>query len=198
VVLASKPNGTLTTRSAPLAEFFEGPGRTRRAATELLVAIEIPLTLAGFVSEFYKFGTRPALDIAAISIGFGALYARKIHLSTCGWPLVPWHPPPFECGRYVIVVDDGIDVSSLEELVWATLTRSDPATSIDIIHNAWSTPLDPRIEPERKAVGDNTNSRAVIDTCRPWHWREKFPKVNMPTHEERRMAQEKFGYLFRK
>jgi hypothetical protein len=34
------------------------------------------------------------------------------------------------------------------------------ATSIDIIHNAWSTPLDPRIEPER-AWGDFTNSRAI-------------------------------------
>ena len=59
------------------------------------------------------------------------------------------------CGRYVIVVDEDIDVSNLEELIWAMLTRSDPATSIDIIRNAWSTPLDPRIEPERKAVGDH-------------------------------------------
>ena len=58
------------------------------------------------------------------------------------------------CGRYVIVVDDDIDVSNLEELIWALITRSDPATSIDIIHGAWSTPLDPRIEPERKAAGD--------------------------------------------
>ena len=58
------------------------------------------------------------------------------------------------CGRYVIVVDDDIDVSNLDELIWAMLTRSDPATSIDIIRNAWSTPLDPRIEPERKAAGD--------------------------------------------
>src|SRR5229473_580326 len=81
-------------------------------------------------------------------------------------------------GRYVIVVDDDIDVSNLEELIWAMLTRSDPATSIDIIHNAWSTPLDPRIEPEDKARGDFTNSRAIIDACRPWHWRDKFPKVN--------------------
>ena len=70
-------------------------------------------------------------------------------------------------GRYVIVIDDDIDVSNLEELIWAMLTRSDPATSIDIIHNAWSTPLDPRIEPERKAKGDFTNSRAIIDACRP-------------------------------
>ena len=72
VLLASKPNGALMTRSVALAEFFDGPGRTKCAANELLVAIEIPLPPASFVSEFYKFGVRPALDIAAISIGFGA------------------------------------------------------------------------------------------------------------------------------
>jgi UbiD family decarboxylase len=99
------------------------------------------------------------------------------------------------CGRYVIVVDDDIDVSNLEEVIWALITRSDPATSIDIIRGAWSTPLDPRIEPERRAAGDFTNSRAVIDACRPWHWRDKFPAVNMPSPEERRIAMEKFGHL---
>jgi len=101
------------------------------------------------------------------------------------------------CGRYVIVVDDDIDVSNLQETIWALLTRSDPASSIDIIRNAWSTPLDPRIDPERKAVGDYTNSRAIIDACRPWHWRDEFPRVNVPTAEERRIAQEKFGHLFK-
>jgi 4-hydroxy-3-polyprenylbenzoate decarboxylase len=100
------------------------------------------------------------------------------------------------CGRYTIVVDDDIDVSDLEEVTWALLTRSDPATSIDIIRNAWSTPLDPRIEPERKAIGDNTNSRAVIDACRPFHWRDKFPAVNAPSPDERREALAKFGHLF--
>jgi UbiD family decarboxylase len=100
-------------------------------------------------------------------------------------------------GRYVIVVDDDIDVSNLEELIWALLTRSDPATSIDIIRNAWSTPLDPRIEPERKAKGDFTNSRAIIDACRPWHWRDAFPKVNAPTPEQARLARQKFGYLLK-
>jgi 4-hydroxy-3-polyprenylbenzoate decarboxylase len=101
------------------------------------------------------------------------------------------------CGRYTIVVDDDIDVSNLEEVIWAILTRSDPATSIDIIRGAWSTPLDPRIEPERKAKGDHTNSRAIIDACRPFHWRDQFPAVNMPTLEERQIALQKFGHLFR-
>ncbi len=76
LILGSKPDGTLTMRSAPLAGFFAGPGRTKRGADELLVAIEIALPPASFVSEFYKFGTRPALDIAGISIGFGAAPAQ--------------------------------------------------------------------------------------------------------------------------
>jgi 4-hydroxy-3-polyprenylbenzoate decarboxylase len=100
------------------------------------------------------------------------------------------------CGRYVIVVDDDINVSDINEVLWALLTRSDPATSIDIIRNAWSTPLDPRIEPEKRAVGDYTNSRAVIDACRPFHWRDKFPEVNMPSPEDKALALRKFGHLF--
>ena len=71
------------------------------------------------------------------------------------------------------------------------------AASIDVIRGAWSTPLDPRIEPERKAKGDYTNSRAVIDACRPWHWRDQFPAVNMPSAEERREALAKFGHLLK-
>jgi 4-hydroxy-3-polyprenylbenzoate decarboxylase len=101
------------------------------------------------------------------------------------------------CGRYTIVVDDDIDVSDINEVLWALLTRSDPATSIEIIRNAWSTPLDPRIEPDKRAVGDYTNSRAIIDACRPFHWRDKFPEVNMPTPQEKAAAVQKFGHLFR-
>jgi 4-hydroxy-3-polyprenylbenzoate decarboxylase len=99
------------------------------------------------------------------------------------------------CGRYIIVTDDDIDVSNLEELIWAMITRSDPATSIDIINGAWSTPLDPRIAPEDRAIGNFTSSRAIIDACRPYHWRDEFPKVNAPTPANARKAREKFGYL---
>ncbi len=99
------------------------------------------------------------------------------------------------CGKYVIVTDDDIDVSNLDELIWAMLTRSDPATSFDIITGAWSTPLDPRISPQDKAAGNFTNSRAIIDACRPFHWRDQFPPVNMPSPEVLKKAREKFSYL---
>jgi 4-hydroxy-3-polyprenylbenzoate decarboxylase len=98
-------------------------------------------------------------------------------------------------GRYVIVTDDDIDVSNLEELIWAMVSRSDPATSIDIIHNAWSTALDPRIHPDDKAKGKLVNSRAIIDATRPYEWRDRFPVVNMPSPETKRKTREKFSYL---
>jgi len=98
-------------------------------------------------------------------------------------------------GKYVMVVDDDVDVSDLEELMWAVITRSDPATSIDIIHHAWSTALDPRIPPEDKAKGKLTNSRAIIDATRPYDWRDQFPKVNMASPERARKAKEKYSYL---
>ena len=61
----------------------------------------------------------------------------------------------------------------------------------------WSTPLDPRLDPKQREQGDYTNSRAIIDACRPWHWREEFPRVNMPSPKLAKLAQEKFGYLLR-
>jgi UbiD family decarboxylase len=98
-------------------------------------------------------------------------------------------------GRYTVVVDEDIDPSDLEEVMWALCTRSDPATSIDVIQRAWSTPLDPRIPPERKAARDFTNSRALIDATRPWEWREQFATVNVPPRDVREAARQRWGYL---
>src|SRR5919201_1256454 len=86
-------------------------------------------------------------------------------------------------GRYVVVVDEDIDPSSLEEVMWAVCTRSDPATSIDIVHRSWSTPLDPRIPPEKRSMKDFTNSRGLIDATRPFEWRNNYAPVNVPPRE---------------
>ena len=79
--------------------------------------------------------------------------------------------------------------------MWAMAFRSDSATSIDIIKNAWSTGLDPSIPPSEKAKGNMTNSRAIINACRPFHWKDDYPKVNVPDRKTRRLAKEKWGYL---
>ena len=73
VELASKPNGSMKLRSVPLREFFVGPGRTRRAQNEILTAVQVPMPKPGFAARFYKFGIRPALDIATIAIAIGGV-----------------------------------------------------------------------------------------------------------------------------
>jgi xanthine dehydrogenase FAD-binding subunit len=77
VILTGKPNGVLATRTMPLADFFVAPGRTKREGSELLTAVELPLPPADFVSEFFKFGTRPALDVSTISIALAAVRSGK-------------------------------------------------------------------------------------------------------------------------
>jgi 4-hydroxy-3-polyprenylbenzoate decarboxylase len=98
-------------------------------------------------------------------------------------------------GKFVVVVDEDIDVTNLGDVMWAMCFRTDPATQIDIIKTGWSTGLDPSIHPDRKAVGDTTNSRAIINACRPFHWKDRYPKVNMPDPELWAKAKEKWGWL---
>jgi 4-hydroxy-3-polyprenylbenzoate decarboxylase len=97
--------------------------------------------------------------------------------------------------KYVIVVDDDVDVTNLDHLLWAMLTRTEPKESIQFIQNAWDSPADPRLAPEKRAVGDMTHSVAVINACKPYHWRDKFPPSNTPSAEVTRKAKEKFGWL---
>ena len=95
-------------------------------------------------------------------------------------------------GRYVIVVDDDIDVADLNDVMWAVCTRSDPASSIEIIRRCWSGPLDPAIPTERKGL----NSRAIIDACRPYEWRSEFPDVVDVEEKLKKEVNEKWGGLF--
>lgn len=95
-------------------------------------------------------------------------------------------------GRYIVVVDDDIDVTNLQEVVWAMQTRVDPAGDIDIVDGCWSTPLDPRMPPEKRASRDYTNSRALFYAVRPWTWREKFPLVNRTSRDQMREIITKF------
>jgi 4-hydroxy-3-polyprenylbenzoate decarboxylase len=85
-------------------------------------------------------------------------------------------------GRYVVVVDDDIDITDLNEVVWAMATRSDPATSIDILRRTWSGPLDPIIPPGQKGH----NSRMIIEATRPYEWRDRFPDVSQISHDTRK------------
>ncbi|HEY5607299.1 MAG TPA: UbiD family decarboxylase [Alphaproteobacteria bacterium] len=97
--------------------------------------------------------------------------------------------------KYIIVVDEDVDVTNLESLIWALLTRTDPKESIQFITGAWDSPADPALSPAKRASGDMTHSVAVIDACKPFHWKDKFPPSNTPSAEVAKKAREKFGWL---
>ena len=94
-------------------------------------------------------------------------------------------------GRYTVVVDDDIDVTDLNDVMWAVCTRVDPAKDIDIISDCWSGPLDPIIPTEDKGL----SSRAIINACRPMKWIDSFPKVVGADPELTKQMREKFSKL---
>lgn len=75
-------------------------------------------------------------------------------------------------GRIVVVVDDDIDIEDLHEVIWAITTRADPERDMKILTGALSGALDPAIHPDNKG----TNSRLIIDACRPWEWGRTCPR----------------------
>ncbi|HEX2260219.1 MAG TPA: UbiD family decarboxylase, partial [Candidatus Binatia bacterium] len=95
-------------------------------------------------------------------------------------------------GRFVIVVDDDIDPSDMKEVIWAVSTRCDPKTAISIIDGCWSTPLDPAMHPDQRDAGNFINSRAILNACRPYAWRDRFPPVNALSAELKKKIEEKW------
>jgi len=94
-------------------------------------------------------------------------------------------------GRYVIVVDDDVDIYDSEEVLWAMCTRSDPERSIDILRRCWSGPLDPAIRREEKGF----NSRAIIDATRPYEWKDQFPPVSGISSDLKDQLEGKWSHL---
>ncbi|MEA2824250.1 MAG: hypothetical protein QOF03_732 [Alphaproteobacteria bacterium] len=97
--------------------------------------------------------------------------------------------------KYIVVVDEDVDATNLDHLLWAMVMRTDPKHSIQFIEGAWDSPADPALPPERRAVGDMTHSVAVINACKPYHWRDQFPPSNTPSPETLKKAREIFGWL---
>jgi len=99
-------------------------------------------------------------------------------------------------GRFVIVVDDDVDPSDLDQVLWAVATRCDPAESIEIVRQCTSQYLDPRIPPHKRAMGDYTSSRAIIDACRPFTWRDQFPRPVGTSPERQAQTRQDWPDLF--
>jgi UbiD family decarboxylase len=95
-------------------------------------------------------------------------------------------------GRWVVVVDEDIDPSNIHDVIWAMSTRCDPVEDIEFVRRLWSTPLDPVLRGP-----PYQSNRAVIDACRPWGWKDEFPRVAESSPQLRERVTRKWAHLFR-
>jgi 4-hydroxy-3-polyprenylbenzoate decarboxylase len=131
----------------------------------------------------HEFGGARMFNVIAIRQAYPG-HARQAGLLAAGCQSASY------LGRFVVVVDDDVDPTDLFDVMWAMCTRCDPASDIDFFRRAWSGPLDPLLD-----KASSTNSRAIIDACRPFERLADFPMVARASPELRRKVSEKFADL---
>lgn len=99
--------------------------------------------------------------------------------------------------RYYVAVDDDIDPTNLQDVLWAMTTRCDPENQIDIVRGTTSALIDPIISPQKRAHKDLTCGRVLIDACKPWAWIEDFGKSTTFTPEYELQIRGKYAELLR-
>jgi 4-hydroxy-3-polyprenylbenzoate decarboxylase len=84
------------------------------------------------------------------------------------------------CNRWTIVVDEDIDPTNFNDVIWAMCTRCDPRDQLDIIHGGWSSALDPMCY---DGETDRRNSRVIINACIPFNRKKTFPIIARASKE---------------
>lgn len=73
--------------------------------------------------------------------------------------------------KWIIGVDEDVDPSDTDQVLWALSTRCNPAEDIDILRQTWSTWLDPtQNPPEERPYG----SKALINACKEHRYLHQF------------------------
>jgi len=134
----------------------------------------------------HEFGGARMFNVIAIKQAYPG-HARQAGLLAAGCQSASY------LGRFVVVVDEDVDPSDLFDVMWAMCTRCDPAHDIEFVRRAWSGPLDPMLD-----KSSSTNSRAIIDACRPFERLKDFPMVARASPELTRKVKEKFAEILGK
>jgi 4-hydroxy-3-polyprenylbenzoate decarboxylase len=78
--------------------------------------------------------------------------------------------------KWIIAVDDDVDPTDFDQVMWALSTRCNPSDDLDILRNTWSTGLDPsQFPPEARPYG----SKVLINACKPHRYLKDFPRPTL-------------------
>jgi UbiD family decarboxylase len=82
--------------------------------------------------------------------------------------------------KWIIAVDEDVDPTDLNDVLWALSTRCHPAEDLDVLRNTWSTGLDPsQVEAEARPYG----SKVLINACKPHRYLKRFPASTLLRRE---------------
>ncbi len=66
--------------------------------------------------------------------------------------------------KWIIAVDDDVDPTDFDDVMWAMSTRCNPDGDLDILRNTMSFRADPSLAPEAKPYG----SKVLVNACTPY------------------------------
>ncbi|HEX7228984.1 MAG TPA: hypothetical protein VF452_01215, partial [Candidatus Binatia bacterium] len=98
--------------------------------------------------------------------------------------------------RLTVVVDDHVDITSLQDVIWAIVARCDPERGVEIIKDSKGSRIDMAIAPDKREL--NANSRMIIDATTPFEWKN-HPLAGdvISTPERTRKIHEKWAWILK-
>jgi 4-hydroxy-3-polyprenylbenzoate decarboxylase len=164
---------------APLVEVTAVHHRSRPILTNALMADYPSCEQSGFFSiirsakiwdDLDKLGIpgiRGVYSHPAAAGGFGmtvlSLEQRHAGHAAQALALAAQVPGGAYYTKWIIAVDEDIDPTDMNEVIWAMASRCNPVEDIDILRNTWSTWLDPaQNPPDKRPYG----SKALINACK--------------------------------
>jgi 4-hydroxy-3-polyprenylbenzoate decarboxylase len=99
--------------------------------------------------------------------------------------------------RMIVVVDDDIDITNINEVLWAVASRWEPKRQSEIV-DVPASDLNPTITPEQRAANEMVSSCIIIDACRPYGRKDEFPAVSSVSSEYRQIVLKQWAHLFAK
>ena len=98
--------------------------------------------------------------------------------------------------KYLVIVDEDVDVHDPRDIFWAISMRSDPQESVHVYRNNWASAVSPRFTPEQEEIPMEhglTVGCVLIDACKPFAWKEHFNPVNDVSPGLRKRIMDKWG-----
>lgn len=74
--------------------------------------------------------------------------------------------------KWIIAVDEDVDPTDFDQVVWALSTRCNPSDDLDILRNTWTYRSDTSLAPEARPFG----SKVLVNACTPYRQLAQGPR----------------------